>query len=69
MKKLESYLGLPFTMELTFDGTNFIASFPELNGCKGVGSTFEEAVTKAMELRKNMLQQALDKCSAMLNVA
>lgn len=66
MKTVEAYLTLPFTIEVSFDGENYIASDTEMKDCIGTASSCEEAISLVMQKRKDCLQKMLAEYEEML---
>lgn len=66
MKSLESYLNLPFTLHIAFDGSRYTASITEFDDCSGSAETLEEAVALAVEKRKQLLEKAIEACIELL---
>ncbi|MDD3904346.1 MAG: type II toxin-antitoxin system HicB family antitoxin [Sphaerochaeta sp.] len=62
MKKIEDYLKLPYTLELTKeeDGSYFI-SVKELDGCFSVGDTAVEALEMIEDAKKTWISFSLEK--------
>ena len=62
MKTIDSYLALPYRMELVEDQDEggFVVSFPDLKGCISVGDTLEQAVANAREAQREWLTAALE---------
>lgn len=59
---IEEYLKLSYRLELVpdVDEDGYAAYFPELPGCITMGDTVEEAVSNAMEAKKEWMQAALE---------
>ena len=49
MKTLDEYMKAPYRMEIVADPSegDYVASFPELPGCRTCGETLEQAIANA----------------------
>lgn len=62
MRTIEEYLNMPYKMEIVPDTAEggYVASFPELPGCITCGETVEDAVTNAIDAKKEWLEAAIE---------
>jgi len=60
-KKIAYYLSLPYRVEIRFDNEDgvWFARFPELPGCEADGSTREESLARAEEVKELWIRGAL----------
>lgn len=66
MKTLESYLNLPFTLQIVFDGLRYMVSVNEMEDCSCSASSLDEAVQRISELRKQRIESQLKACNEFL---
>ena len=62
MRTIEEYLNMPYKMEIVPDTAEggYVASFPELPGCITCGETVEDAVTNAIDAKREWLEAAIE---------
>lgn len=62
MKTLNEYLELPYRMEVVEDKCEggYVISFPDLPGCLTCGETIEQAMSNAMDAKKEWLTAAIE---------
>ena len=62
MKTIDEYMALPYRMELIpdTDEGGYIVVFPELKGCLSSGETADEAVTNAMDAKREWFEAAIE---------
>ena len=62
MKTIDDYMLLPYKIEIIpdTDEGGYVVSFPELPGCISTGETIEDALSNAMDAKKEWLTASIE---------